>query len=205
VKHLRAETRRFNYNNPMARPAIFLDRDGTINEDVGYVSSPDELVIYPYAARAIRLINETGLKVIIITNQSGVARRLYPETTLAQIHERLRNELARGGAHIDAVYYCPHHPLVGDPPYRQVCECRKPSPGMLHRAARELDIDLQASYVVGDKASDMNLAANAGARGALVLTGYGRETLANRARWPCAPTIIADDLLDAVSQILDRR
>ncbi|HKP14363.1 MAG TPA: D-glycero-beta-D-manno-heptose 1,7-bisphosphate 7-phosphatase [Blastocatellia bacterium] len=189
----------------MASPAIFLDRDGTINEDIGYVSSPDELVIYPYAARAVRLINEAGLKVIIITNQSGVARRLYDEAMLATIHERLADELAGEGARVDAIYYCPHHPRIGDAQYRRACECRKPSPGMLQQAAREHDIDLGRSYVVGDKASDMNLATNAGARGVLVLTGYGRETLANRDRWPCAPEIIADDLLDAVRQILDRR
>jgi D-glycero-D-manno-heptose 1,7-bisphosphate phosphatase len=188
----------------MARPAIFLDRDGTINEDIGYVSSLDELIIYPFAARAVRLINEAGLKVIVITNQSGIARRLYNEPMLAAIHERLIDELAGEGARIDAVYYCPHHPRIGDAPYRQQCECRKPNPGMLRQAAREHDIDLSASYVVGDKASDINLATNVGARGALVLTGYGRETLANRDQWPCVPEIIADDLLDAVRQILDR-
>jgi D-glycero-D-manno-heptose 1,7-bisphosphate phosphatase len=188
----------------MARPAIFLDRDGTINEDIGYVSSPDELIVYPYAADAVRLINEAGLKVIIITNQSGVARQLYDEPMLATIHGRLIDELGRDGARIDAVYYCPHHPRIGNALYRRACECRKPGPGMLRQAAREHDIDLRLSYVVGDKASDMNLAANAGARGALVLTGYGRETLANRDHRPCAPEIIADDLLDAVRQILDR-
>jgi D-glycero-D-manno-heptose 1,7-bisphosphate phosphatase len=188
----------------MASAAIFLDRDGTINEDIGYVSSPGELIIYPYAARAIRLINEAGLKVIIITNQSGVARRLYDEAMLARIHERLIQELSNEGARIDAIYYCPHHPRIGDAEYRRACPCRKPGPGMLHQAAREHDVDLSRSYVVGDKASDMNLAANAGARGALVLTGYGRATLANRDEWPCAPEIVAEDLLDAVTQILDR-
>lgn len=193
-----------NYNGRMARPAIFMDRDGTINEDIGYVSSPDELIIYPYAASAIRLINDAGLKVVVITNQSGVARRLYDEATLATIHGRLIDEMARDDAHIDAVYYCPHHPHIGNAQYRKQCECRKPNPGMLHRAAREHDIDLSRSYVIGDKASDINLATNAGARGALVLTGYGRETLANRDEWPCAPALIADDLLDAVRQILDR-
>ena len=198
-------TRGFYYNEGMAQAAIFLDRDGTINEDIGYVSSPDELNVYPFAAQAVRLINEAGLKVIIITNQSAVARRLCDERTLAAIHERLTKELALDGAHVDAIYYCPHHPHVGDAPYRRDCECRKPRPGLLWQAAREHDIDLSVSYVVGDKASDMNLAENAGARGALVLTGYGRATLAARDRWPCAPAIIADDLLDAVKQILDRR
>ena len=185
-------------------PAIFLDRDGTINEDIGYVSSPDELVLYPYAAEAVRLINAAGWKTIVITNQSGVARRLYDEAMLARIHGRLIEELERNGARIDGIYYCPHHPRIGDARYRRDCDCRKPGPGMLHQAAREHQIDLGASYVVGDKASDINLATNAGALGVLVLTGYGRESLADSERWPCSPAIIADDLLDAVNQILAR-
>jgi D-glycero-D-manno-heptose 1,7-bisphosphate phosphatase len=186
------------------RPAIFIDRDGTINEDIGYVSSPDELIIYPWAAEAVRLINGAGFKAIVITNQSGVARRLYTEETLDAIHERMTSELAREHARIDAIYYCPHHPELGDERYRMSCECRKPGPGMLFAAAREHTIDLARSYVIGDKASDINLAARAGARGVLVLTGYGRETLANRGRWPCKPAITADNLLEAVKLILDR-
>ena len=187
----------------MPTPAIFIDRDGTINVDSGYVSAPDELVIYPYVAEAVRLINESGFKAIVITNQSGIARRMYSEETLGAIHDRMREELARGGAHIDAIYYCPHHPRVGDERYRKTCDCRKPGTGMLVRAAREHGIDLARSYVIGDKASDINLATNAGARGVLVMTGYGRETLASQDRWPCEPAIIADDLLDGVKRILD--
>jgi D-glycero-D-manno-heptose 1,7-bisphosphate phosphatase len=183
--------------------AIFIDRDGTINEDIGYVSSPGQLMIYPWAAEAIRLINESGLKAIVITNQSGVARRLYTEDTLSAIHDRLQSELRRAGAQIDGIYYCPHHPEIGDAPYRMACQCRKPGPGMLKQAALEHGIDLARSYVIGDKASDINLATGAGARGALVLTGYGRETIGNRERWPCEPAIIADDLLEAVKLILD--
>jgi len=186
-------------------PAIFIDRDGTINEDIGYVSSPDDLMLYPYAAEAVRLVNQSSLQAIVITNQSGIARGYYNEDTLAVIHDRMITELGRDGARIDAIYYCPHHPRIGDDRYRQMCACRKPRPGMLRQAAREHSIDLTRSYVIGDKASDINLATNAGARGVLVLTGYGRETLAHRDRWPCEPAIIADDLLDAVKQILDRR
>ena len=187
----------------MPTPAIFIDRDGTINEDTGYVSTPDELIIYPWAAEALRLINESGLKAIVITNQSGVARSLYTEDALRAIHTRMAELLEREGARVDAIYYCPHHPEIGDEQYRRACQCRKPQPGMLEQAAREHDIDLSSSYVIGDKASDMNLAANAGARGALVLTGYGSETLANRERWPCEPAIVADNLLEAVKLILD--
>lgn len=186
------------------QPAIFIDRDGTINEDIGYVSSPDELKIYPWAAEAVRLINESQLKAIIITNQSGVARSLYTEETLGAIHKRLAVELARARARIDAIYYCPHHPEIGDERYRRACDCRKPGVGLLRRAEREHRIDLARSYVIGDKASDINLATAAGARGALVLTGYGRRTLAGRERWPCEPAIIADNLLEAVKLILDR-
>ncbi len=186
----------------MRKGAVFLDRDGTINEDIGYVSKPEELIIYPWAAEAIRLINDAGLKTIVVTNQSGVARGMYTEETLEEIHRKLITELAREGARIDAVYYCPHHPRIGDVRYKIECECRKASPGMLKQAAREHDLDLAQSFVVGDKASDINLATNAGAKGVLVLTGYGEETLRARDEWPCEPRIVADNLLDAVKQIL---
>lgn len=186
----------------MRKGAVFLDRDGTINEDIGYVSKPEELIIYPWAAEAIRLINRAGLKTIVVTNQSGVARGMYTEETLGEIHRKLITELSREGARIDAVYYCPHHPRIGDARYKMECECRKASPGMLNQAAREHDLDLAQSFVVGDKASDINLATNAGAKGVLVLTGYGAGTLKERDEWPCEPCIVADNLLDAVKQIL---
>jgi len=189
--------------NLQPRHAVFIDRDGTLNEDIGYVSTPDELVLYPWAAEAIRRINDSGLLAIVITNQSGIARGMYSEKTLDAIHSRMIRELAREGAKIDAVYYCPHHPDVGDARYRIDCECRKPRTAMLEKASREHRIDLEASYVIGDKASDIKLAENAGARGALVLTGYGRETFAHPERWPCAPEFTAENLLEAVKRILD--
>lgn len=185
--------------------AIFIDRDGTINEDLGYISSPGDLIIYPWVAEAVRLINEAGLKTIVVTNQSGVARGMYTEDDLRLIHTRMISELQKQSARIDGVYYCPHHPDYGDERYGRECECRKPSPGMLHAAAREHKIDLARSFVVGDKASDINLASNAGARGALVLTGYGSETLAHPDRWPCDPGLVADNLLHAIRLILDDR
>jgi D-glycero-D-manno-heptose 1,7-bisphosphate phosphatase len=161
------------------------------------------LVLYPWAAEAVRLINAAGLKVIVITNQSGVARGLYTEETLNAIHARMIEDLAREGARIDAVYYCPHHPEIGDARYRIACRCRKPQTAMLDAASKEHNIDLAGSYVVGDKPSDIQLAYNAGVRAALVLSGYGRQTLLHRDRWPCEPAIVADNLLDAVKQILD--
>lgn len=189
--------------NAQSCRAVFIDRDGTLNEDIGYVSTPDELVLYPWAAEAVRLINEFGLLTIVITNQSGIARGMYTEETLDAIHSRMIEGLARQGARIDAMYYCPHHPEIGDARYRVACECRKPRTGMLDKATREHNIDLARSFVIGDKASDIKLAENAGARAALVLTGYGRETFVNPERWPCAPEIVAENLLEAVKRILD--
>jgi D-glycero-D-manno-heptose 1,7-bisphosphate phosphatase len=183
--------------------AIFIDRDGTLNEDIGYVSTPDQLNLYPWAGEALRLINGSGFKAVVITNQSGIARGLYDERTLDAIHSRMIEELAREGARVDAIYYCPHHPEMGDARYRIDCDCRKPQTGLLDAASREHNIDLAGSFVVGDKASDINLATNAGARSALVLTGYGRETFDHAERWPCTPAIVAENLLEAVRQILD--
>ena len=187
------------------QPAIFIDRDGTINEDIGYLAHPDELHVYSFAAEAIRLINAAGLPAILITNQSGIARGFLDEMMLARIHERLLNELARQGAYIDGIYYCPHHPRIGNEIYRKDCDCRKPKTGMLKQAAREHNITLTESYVIGDKSSDINLATNAGAKSVLVLTGYGADTYANVERFPCFPTFIAEDLLDAVRLILTER
>ena len=183
--------------------AFFVDRDGTLNEDVGYVSTPDELKLFPWAAQSLRLINEAGFKAIVITNQSGIARGLYDERALAAINSRLIEELAAKGARVDGIYFCPHHPNFGVAPYRANCICRKPQTGLLDAAAHEQNIALSSSFVIGDKASDINLAKNAGARSALVLTGYGRETLAHAKRWPCEPDFVAENLLDAVKQILD--
>lgn len=194
------------------RPAIFIDRDGTINEDRGYLSKPDELILYPWSGEAIRLVNESEFKAIVVTNQSGVARGFYSEETLDLIHNRLLDELRLRRARLDAIYYCPHHPRIGDDRYRKECECRKPRPAMLLRAASEHAIDLARSYVIGDKASDISLAEGVGARSALVLTGYGEQTLARIRRESegrdlprCSPEIVADNLLDAVKQILDSR
>src|SRR5262249_42817722 len=185
----------------MSNRAIFIDRDGTLNEDVGYAASPDEIDIYPWSAEAVRLINEAGFKAIVVTNQSGIARGILSEEMLMLIHARLVEDLSREGARIDAIYYCPPHPRIGPEGYRRICEWRKPAPGMLLKAAREHDIDLSRSFVIGDKSADMNLATNAGAGGVLVLTGYGKETLHHPEIWPCEPMSVSDNLLDAVHRI----
>ena len=186
--------------------AIFLDRDGTINEEVGYLDSLDKLVIFPSAFEAIRLINQSGRKVIVVTNQAGIARGLFGEDLVETIHAALREALRRKSAFIDAFYYCPHHPTEGMPPYRQNCDCRKPAPGLLLRAARELNLDLSASWMIGDRYNDMEAAHRAGARGILVKTGYGADALSGEgpdAATPAGkPDLVADDILQAVHLIL---
>jgi len=178
--------------------AVFLDRDGTINEEVGYLDSLDRLIIFPAAFEAVRILNEAGFKVIVVTNQSGVARGFFDEEFVNTVHTAM-NEMFRGrGARIDRFYYCPHHPTEGIGKYRVSCGCRKPAPGMLIKASEELRIDLQASYVVGDMAKDIELATTVGAGGILVQTGYGKKVDASGIH----PAYIARDILDAAHWII---
>src|SRR5436309_1180367 len=125
----------------MSRRAIFIDRDGTISEEVGYVNHPTRYRVFPFAPQAVKLINEAGWLAVLVTNQAGVARGYFKEDLIQLVHHQLSQELARGGARLDAIYYCPHHPAVGEPPYRTDCDCRKPKPGLIKRAAAELDIN----------------------------------------------------------------
>ena len=177
--------------------AVFLDRDGTLNEDVGYLDSPQRLKLLPGAAEAVRLINQYALKAVVVTNQSGVARGHYSEEELAEIHRFLEKLLAQEGARLDGIYYCPHHPQDG-------CDCRKPSTGMIEMAGRELALDLQGFYVIGDKLTDLELARNARGKGILVLTGVGRAELekSQKQTSPVRPAYVASDLLEAVHWIL---
>jgi len=184
------------------RRAVFIDRDGTISEEVGYVNHPSRYRVFPYAAEAIRRLNEAGWLAILVTNQAGVARGYFTEDVIGAVHTLLTRELERGGARLDAIYYCPHHPSVGEPPYRFDCDCRKPRPGLIRRAADDLDIDLAGSWMVGDRYSDTELALNAGTRAALVLSGYGRgEWEYQRAAWRHQPDLVAENLLEAVQTI----
>ena len=184
-------------------PAIFLDRDGTICEEVGYLGDPDRLRLLPGSARAIRLINESPYRAVVVTNQAGVARGLFPESRILEVNDRLRELLALEDARVDGLYYCPHHPDHGEPPYRARCGCRKPETGMIDQAASEMTLHLPGSYLIGDKRVDVQCAQAAGMKGVLVRTGYGAEELENREAWTCDPPhIIADDLLAAVERIL---
>lgn len=177
--------------------AVFLDRDGTINEEVGYLDSLDKLMIYPWSYDAIRMINASGMKAVVITNQSGVARGYFGENLVRTVHERIQQEMNQRGAGIDAFYYCPHHP-EGLGIYRQTCTCRKPAAGMLTQASQELDIDLAESFMVGDMLKDIEAGKRAGTRGILVRTGYGKDAQTDEADY------IAVDLLDAVKWILKK-
>ena len=171
------------------RPAVFLDRDGTINREVHYLSRPEQLELLPGAGEAIRRLNDLGLPVILVTNQSGVARGYLSEETLQRIHGLLEKMLDEQGAHLDAIYYCPDLPDTGS-------LCRKPEIGMLELAAREHRVDLRRSYVIGDMAKDIEMGRRAGTKTVLVLTGYGPE-----ARGTVQPDHVAGDLAEAVGWI----
>jgi D-glycero-D-manno-heptose 1,7-bisphosphate phosphatase len=193
--------------------AVFLDRDGTINEEAGYIGQTDVIRLIPGAAEAIRRINESGLKAVVVTNQSGVARGLFNEACVERVHTRLRGMLQAEGALIDAFYFCPHHPTEGKDQYRQDCDCRKPAPGLLLRAAAELHIDPARSYMVGDTLQDIEAGARAGVSGILVRTGHGEKSAATLAAAGSVsqdgvtirPMYIAADLQEAVAWIMEDR
>jgi D-glycero-D-manno-heptose 1,7-bisphosphate phosphatase len=189
-----------------SRPAVFIDRDGTLTEEVGYVNHPSRLQLLPRAGEAIRRLNAAGVAAVVVTNQTGIARGYFSESVLHAVNESLRAQLARVGARLDGFYACLHHPSEGEAPYRAQCECRKPKPGLLLRAAEELGLDLARSTMVGDKASDLVAARTVGAGAVLVLTGYGRgEWEYRRERFEVQPDHVAADLLDAVDWALARR
>ena len=187
----------------MKRRAVFMDRDGTISEEIGYVNHPSRYRVFPYSAEAVRLLNEAGWLAILVTNQAGVARGYFTEDLIDATHDVLKQEMARSGARLDAIYYCAHHPSVGEPPYRIDCDCRKPKPGLIMRAAADFPLDLAASWMIGDRYSDIELARNAGLRSAFVMSGYGRgEWEYQRSAWQHEPDMIAEDLLEAVRRIV---
>ncbi len=185
------------------RPAIFMDRDGTLSEEVGYVNHVSRFRLFPWSVDAVRLVNRSRYLAVMVTNQAGVARGYFPESMVHEVHAVVTRAMEAGDARLDAIYFCPHHPDVGEPPYRKDCDCRKPRPGLLRRAAEEHDIDLASSWVVGDRPGDLHLAWAVGARAALVKTGYGLGELAHHsAGWKRQPDLVAEHLLDAVTRIM---
>jgi D-glycero-D-manno-heptose 1,7-bisphosphate phosphatase len=190
--------------NPPLQTAVFLDRDGTIIDDVGYLDRVDDVAIYPWSADALRLLRRGGFAIVVITNQSGVARGLYPESAVHDVHAHLVETLARGGAVVDGWYHCPHHVDAVDPAYRLDCDCRKPKPGMLVRAAADLGLDLARSVVVGDRWSDVAAARAVGAAGVLVRTGVGAREEQTPEAGLTADAIVPS-LAEAASWILRAR
>jgi D-glycero-D-manno-heptose 1,7-bisphosphate phosphatase len=172
-----------------------MDRDGTVSEEIGYMYHTHLYKPFPWTGPAIRKINESGMKAILITNQSGVERGYFPESQVHEVHDILRAELARHNAVLDAVYFCPHHPDSG-------CDCRKPRPGMLLQAQQQLGIDLSQSYMIGDRYLDVDVAYAAGSRSVLVMTGNGRAEYEKYRDLPNQPHLLAENLLEAVEAII---
>ena len=184
--------------------AIFFDRDGTLNEEVGYISDPAQIRLLPGAAEAVRSTQAAGWLAIVVSNQAGVGRGLMTEAQVQAVNARFEALLAAGEARLDALYYCPHHPQGANEAYRVVCDCRKPAPGLLTRAAAKFSIDLSKSYVVGDKTTDVQLAQNAGAGGILVRTGFGADQLLEAQREGLTPLYVAGGVREAVEWIFAR-
>jgi D-glycero-D-manno-heptose 1,7-bisphosphate phosphatase len=190
----------------MKHRAIFIDRDGTLNDEAGYINETAQFRLFDFSAEAVRLINDANWLAIVATNQSGIARGVFTEDFLRQLHSQMESSLLEKGARLDAIYYCPHHPEFGEPRYRRDCDCRKPRPGMIERAARDFDLELKECFVVGDSYRDIETGHFAGARGVMVMTGHGREEyLRQHESWPRPPEHIAVNLLEAVKWILSRK
>lgn len=181
------------------RAAVFLDRDGTVVRDIGYLNRQEQLEILPRVPQAIRRLRDHGFKVVVITNQSAVARGRLAEKDLLQINNVLRERLASSGALLDGIYYCPHHPTEGFGSYKVECDCRKPKTGMIRRAAQDLNVDPSISYIVGDQVTDLELAARISATGIWICNS--RET--SHSIMPGAHRV--EDLWQAVEWIIKKR
>jgi D-glycero-D-manno-heptose 1,7-bisphosphate phosphatase len=182
-------------------PAVFLDRDGTLIEERGYLDRLDLISVFPYVPPALRRLRDAGYLLVLVTNQAGVARGYFDEAFVRRAHEHLAGLLARDGVTLDGYYYCPHHPEGVVEAYRRICRCRKPGPGMIEQAIGELDIDVARSYMVGDKWLDVELAVNAGARGILVRTGYGAG-VEDTPPAGVVPAAVVDTLAEAADLIV---
>lgn len=184
------------------QPAVFLDRDGTMVHDVGYLSRLEDLHWFPWTIEAVRLLHRAGFLLCVTTNQSGIALGFCTDAFVRRVHEEMSAAIEAAGARIDGWFYCPHHPQAAIDALRTDCECRKPKPGLIRQAEAKFPIDLSRSFVIGDKSADVGLAESVGARGVLVRTGYGESELA-RHNGPMPGTAhVATDLLGAATWIL---
>jgi len=182
--------------------AVFLDRDGTIIEEVGYLDRPERVEFFPWTIDAIRVLNRADLGVVLVSNQSGIARGFFTDAVVDTVHQRMDDMLSAGGARIDAYYYCPHHPDGSVAELAKVCDCRKPARGLVDRAVAEFGVDPARSFVVGDRWLDIGLARTVGARGVLVRTGYGEREEGKPPNGMEADAIV-DNLIAASSWILN--
>ena len=184
------------------KPTVFLDRDGTINEDVGYLNAVDRLVFIPGALDAIRLLARAGYQIVVITNQAGVALGMIEERVLAELHETIDARIRDAGGRVDGWFVCPHHKTASVEKFRLDCDCRKPKPGLFNQAFAALPVDKARSFYIGDKASDMGAAKAAGLPGILVRTGYGEGELAKHKGQIPGASLVAANLAEAASRIL---
>ena len=189
----------------MKRPAVFIDRDGTINEQMGYVNHISRFVLLPGTAEGIRLLNRHQYLAIIVSNQSGVARGYFPMELIDRVHAHMKDLLAKEGANIDGIFFCPHYPRGIVPEYSVECDCRKPRTGLVQKACEEFDIDMKNSYVIGDRCSDIELAERSNLQGIMVKTGYGLGDIEYvLPQKPFKPMHIARDFLHAVRWIIEQ-
>lgn len=187
----------------MKKPVVFLDRDGTINIESGYIRNLDDFKLMPGAAFAIKQLNNLDITTIVVTNQSGPARGYYDEAWVGKLHEKMVDLLAQEGARVDGIYYCPHLPDGVVSEYSFACDCRKPAPGLIRKAEEDFPLDLARAYMVGDKATDVELAQNVGCQSVLLRSGYGEMVLNGAYQWKVKPDHVAEDLYDAVNWIID--
>jgi len=186
------------------RPIVFIDRDGTLNKEAGYINHIDNFQLYPFIYQGIRLLNHFDILSVIITNQAGVARGYFTEGFLKEVHNKMFDILEKNGAFIDGLYYCPHHPSSKLAEYAVECDCRKPKTGMLEQAVEELspNVDTERMYVIGDKFSDVKMGNNFGCRTVMVKTGYGRGELMSKEEDRPKPSKIEKNFLSAVLWII---
>ncbi|MFH0702665.1 MAG: HAD family hydrolase [bacterium] len=189
----------------LSRPTVFLDRDGTLIEEVGYIKDIKDIKFIGKAVESIKKLNEHNILVILISNQSGIARGYFKETDVENINNRIKELLTEKDAYLDGIYYCPHHPDGIVKEFSKDCDCRKPKAGLIYQALNDFqEIDLKKAYVIGDKATDIELARNVGCKGILLKTGYGSEVIQGKYQNYTEPDYIADNIEGSVEWILKK-
>lgn len=182
--------------------AVFLDRDGTLNEEMGYINHASRFRIFSFVPEAIKILNDCAYLVFVVTNQSGLARGYFNEELLETVHANLIKEVEKKSAKIEKIFFCPHHLQEGTSKYKIECDCRKPKPGMINRAKSEYNINLEQSYIIGDRYRDVEFGKNLGLTAIMVLTGYGLgEYTYQKNSWPEQPDHVCNNLLDAANII----